>query len=331
MENSYSIEKIDNLKNVVASVRALRYDKELEYYNAEISKRAPKMIGNKENFFQSLGKKITNSINDYGYNEFQEKKSKVEFLIGQLKNDFTIYSGDELRENLNNLFLNDNTGVAKMEFSMNIILDNSYKFEVNDYSYRFLSNLMDEEDDYLFNLEKKMKEAYSQIAINRSNIKRDALIVGSLLSLVVIGGGVGGILGACAGSAAGLTTLGISVAEGVSIVLLGSALTTGATIALSYGCLKEAEKYQIKKQFQELTIDEATLALVKTVLPIIHLKENLNDDNKALYDQYIEEYLDLKSDVDLNLFMNDYKVDDNKKKNKLFSNADELLKKKLFS
>ena len=330
MENNYSLEKIDELKNLIASVRAYRYDKELEYYNAEVNKRAPKMIGAKEDFFSSLGKKITNSFNNYGYNEYNEKKSKVEFLLNQLKEDNTIYSGSELKEKLDSLFKNDITGVAKLEFSMNIILDNSYKFEVNDYSYRFLSNLMDEDENYLFDIEKSMKEAYSKIALNKTNIKQNAAIVGSLLSLVIIAGGVGGVLGATAAAGAGLTTLGVGLAEGVSIIILGGALTTGATIGLTYAGLKGAEKSKIKKEFQNLSIDEATLSLVKTVLAIVHLKKNSSEENKELYDAYIEQYLDLKSDVDLNLFMNDYMVEENKDKNKLFNNADELLKKLLF-
>ncbi len=48
-----------------------------------------------------------------------------------------------------------------------------------------------------------------------------------------------------------------------------------------------------------------------------------------MYESFAEQYIDLKSDVDLRLFVKKEDVDVNDKKNNIFHNADKYLKKEL--
>ena len=65
---------------------------------------------------------------------------------------------------------------------------------------------------------------------------------------------------------------------------------------------------------------------------IIHLGKNINVTGaRELYENLVDQYIDLKADVDVRLFLNSEDIENNKKKNLIFSHSDEFLKKNLFA
>ena len=328
MDEEVIVTKINELEELYANIKYIRLNVELAYCDQEIAKTCPKLIGCQENIFSKWSKEITNNVNNSRYNKIKEKQLNVKDLMKELKEKYSLYEEDKLKEILKDMFSNDESGIAKLEFAMSIILDSSYKYETNKTSFKQLSVLLGENEDYLLDLKVKMLKAYQDISIDKQDNLKNALIVGGALSLLLVTGGVGGVF---ASYAAGLTSLGIGMTSSFAVLALTSMVSMGGISYITYSALNANDKRKLKEEFRNYTVEETTLSLVKTSMCLLHLKGNLNsEENIALYDSFVEQYIDLKSDVDLRLFKDSEDIENNKKKNKVFNNADAFLRNNLF-
>ena len=215
---------------------------------------------------------------------------------------------------------------------MNVLLDNIYEFETNPSSYDKISTMLGYNNSYLINLEKNMKLAYCSITNNKNNNLKTAAIVSGIIAIPLLISGVGAAIGGFAASAS-ITTSGLASlfgGIGMAIVVAGSCLysvaITGGVLGSAYFTLDASQKYKLKRDFARLSVDETTVSLVKTIMSILQIKNYKDDaDAQKIYESYVEEYIDLKSDVDLRLFINNEEIEENKKKNTIFNNADNYL------
>ena len=329
MDEQVIEQKINELETLYASVKNLRMDLELKYYDDEIAKTSPRLIGRDENIFSKLGKNITNNVNSSRYNKIKEKQLTLRDLHKELKETYNIYSNEEFKTKLQDMFETDDSGIAKLEFSMSVILDSTFDYETNKESFRQISLLLNENENYLLDLKVKMLKAYQDISLDKTDNFKNALIVGGALSLLLVTGGVGGVF---AGYAAGLTSLGIGMTSTLAVIALTSAVSMAGISYVTYSSLNANDKRKLKEEFAKYTVEETTMSLVKTSMCLLYLKENNKKEQyEDLYDSFVEQYIDLKSDVDLRLFKDNDDVELNKKKNKLFNNADAFLRNNLFT
>ena len=339
MENNFILVS-DTIKNLMYSFTKIRLNNERSYYIEKTRQTAPKNTISTDTFFTKLKKGTSNFFNSGTYNKYVDKRNKIDDYIKKYDDEnynLIEYNDSEIRQKVREVFVNDKYGLAKLEFIMNFITSDSYEYETNSESFSEISQLLDLEYDYVMNIYNLMKKVYSEISINKRSINTNALAIASLITIPLIISGVGAIIGgyAVAGSVttAGLAGagLGLGMAEGVAVLCLASAAGFGLTYGLTYKGLELNQKRKLKQEFAELSIEQTTMSLVKTMISMLHLHDFSDSEAKELYNSYVEEYIDLKSDCDVRLFLKEEKVLENKDKNSIFANADIYLKKHLFS
>ena len=339
MENNFILVS-DTIKNLMYSFTKIRLNNERSYYIEKTRQTAPKNTISTDTFFTKLKKGTSNFFNSGTYNKYVDKRNKIDDYIKKYDDEnynLIEYNDSEIRQKVREVFVNDKYGLAKLEFIMNFITSDSYEYETNSESFSEISQLLDLEYDYVMNIYNLMKKVYSEISINKRSINTNALAIASLITIPLIISGVGAIIGgyAVAGSVttAGLAGagLGLGMAEGVAVLCLASAAGFGLTYGLTYKGLELNQKRKLKQEFAELSIEQTTMSLVKTMISMLHLHDFSDSEAKELYNSYVDDYIDLKSDCDVRLFLKEEKVLENKDKNSIFANADIYLKKHLFS
>lgn len=319
-------EKVKLYKEIEAKIRLYRILNEINYYSNIIEKKTPKEIGENDSFWKKTKKKVNNTLNKNEYETSSKKKEELENLYNELNTDFeakgySINSDEEFKEKIDELFSDDKYNVAKIEFIMSIILDNKCQFSQNNESYKYLSKLFGYDDGFISNLEKNLIKNYQEISLKKGDILKNACVLSCCIAPIVLVSGIG------AGIFAGAL-----FSEVLTATLVTAGMIAGVT-AITYVGLKEIDKARIKEEFSKLNVEETALNLAKTIILIDHMNkaylENHEDEAEEIYESFIDEYIDLKSDVDLRLFINKEDIDLNDNKNKVFHNADQLLKKAL--
>ncbi len=340
MQNNIINYSVSILNNLYYSITRLRLENEKQYYDSKIMQTSPKTVCSSDKIFDKLKKGSFNFFNNGTYNKYLEKKKNIVLYINDYitKNSTLIYYNEnEIQTKCREVFKDDYYGIAKLEFAMNIVTDSDYEYETNAYSFYVISSLLDLNESYLMNTYNMMKKIYSEISLNKKTIGIKAIPIASLVAIVLIISGVGAAIGgyAVAGSVttAGLAgvSFGMGMAEGVAVLCVASAIGFGVTYGATYAGLTIAQKRKLKEEFAKLSIDQMVMSLVKTIMFMLHMRKFKDDKAKELYNSYVEEYIDLKYDCDIRLFLKEEKVLENKDKNRIFANVDEFLKKNLFS
>ena len=320
-------------------IKSLRINEDLVYEEQEYKKYQPELIGKSENVFSKLGKKLNNFSNKDNYEKHLEaynlKESVLDNLTDRAKEEnYFLDDFAQAKELSNKIFEKDVYHVARTEFLINVILDNTINYEMNKSTYSKIAELFELTQDDLKDLEKEIKDAYRNISYDKSTNVKVAVMVGSLVAapLLIYGGIAAFGAVAAAGAAVPVGThllyTGIALPLCLAIVAIEPLALGLAAGGISYAALTLEQKLMVRKQFKSLDVNQMAMSLAKTSI-LMSLVKNSNDpEAKKLYDSYIEQYIDLKSDCDLSLF----KTHDDAKaseKNAVFHNADNFLKTKL--
>jgi len=330
---------INMVKKLDYYIKRIRINEDLVYEEQEYKKYQPSLIGKSENVFSKLGKKLNNFSNKDNYEKHLEaynlKKSILDNLTKKAEEEnYYLDDYSSAKDLSKTIFEKDVYHVARTEFLMNVILDSTINYEMNKQTFGKVAELFDLNYDDIKNLEKEIKDAYKNISYDKSTNVKVAIMVGSLVAapLLIYGGiaAFGAVAATSATLPVGTHLLYTSIAlplclAVVAIEPLALGLTAGG---ISYAALTVEQKLMVRKQFKSLTLNQMAMSLAKTSI-LMSLVKNSNDpEAQKLYDSYIEQYIDLKSDCDLSLFKTH---DDNKaaEKNAVFHNADNFLKTKL--
>jgi len=318
-------DKVKLYKEIETKIRLVRLENEIKYYEDVINKKSPKDINDNDGFFNKTKKKLSNNLNKNEYEFAKKTLDNLKNIYDDLLSDsmlksYSIDNDIEFKEKVSLLFNDDKFSVAKLEFVMSIILDNTFAFTQNGISYPYLSDILGYNEDYLSLIEKKLRGFYQDINIKKSDLLRNACIISVCIApALLITGFAGGLF------------VGSIFSEAMVGLLVGGGLV--ATAGLTYVCLKEVEREKLKEEFSKLNVEETSLNLAKTIVLIEHMNnvytKTHDEEAEEIYESFVDEYIDLKSDVDLRLFINKENVDLNDNKNKVFHNADQLLKKTL--
>lgn len=332
------------LKEIDYGIKSLRIKKELEYHKQEIEKNTPKIIGKNDGFFSQLNKEISNGFNNSTFEKhkklYYEKNLKLSNLIDESKkeNISIIDSIDHLKSKIKKLDLGetDKYGIASLDFVMSIILDKYCDYEANNFTYPTLSYIFGVSQDFFTSLEKNMSDIYIKINNDKKQtLKKSAgigLAIGAIFLLITIPPLIGGLAASGAVTTQALGSLFFSAGMAESVLALSfTGLCTGAvSFGLTYATLNGVQKSKIKEEFSNLDVDQTAISLVKTILILRVLNSYNNEtDAKKIYDDYMEQYIDLKTDLDIRLFIGKQNFEINAKKNELFHNADNYLKNSL--
>ena len=304
-------------------IRKYRLEKEIEYHKEAFEGKKPEDIDDNENIFQRLKKRTKNTFNKNDYenhlNKFNDLNKKYEELIKDKNYDINDINAHEKSIQL---FKDDLFGVSKLEFAMNVVLDDYVEYECNDKTYGRISLILGYTEDFLTNLTNKMSKIYTNISLDRQSFFNSAITAGLIVGgVALVCSGIGAIAGVAVGAASTFTITGALWGA----LCLGSAVGT-----ITYIALKEEDKSKLKKDFAKLNLEQTAMSLTKTVILLKQL-DNYKNEEKAVevYNSLIEEYIDLKSDVDLRILVGREEVELNNKKMNLFTNAYNQMKSEL--
>lgn len=314
----------------------------------EIEKRKPDVINNDSGFFSNSWKLLKNSWND---GSFQKANENLIYKVGKYNeiSDVKITSNIKvnevqiLTEKISdqasilafNIFKDDRFKLGKIEYVINVIMDNSIKYEQTNLSYELISLILDEEDSFVNDIKNELFNAYKSISIKGANmdgIKLTAGLLTGVIILTVINPLIGGTTASAAvttGSLGGMF-FGIGMAESVLALCGCSAVTY---LLLEKGIEKAdllIQKNKLRKDFYKLDLNQTTVSLAKSIVMITQINKYRSTDSLAekIYSEFIENYIDIKSDITLNMLLSIDGIS-NFEKTKVFNNVDKYLVNKL--
>lgn len=337
--------KINELSLLIRKIRVLI---DIYCHKLEIERKKPQGFSNSDGFFASGWKVLKNSWNDSSYKKAVEnlnyKISKYnEISSDRISQPITTEEIDDIvqrysKQALNlsdEIFKNDKYKLGKIEFIINILFDDFVKYDNLDAMYRFISRVLGESDDYISNIKKELLNVYQSISIKGVNPEAVKLTAALLTGVVIVSiinpliGGVTASASVTTGTLGGLFG-GIGMAESI-LALCG---VSAGSFYLIDTSLKQADKLrqkqQLKKEFYNLDVNQTTFSLAKSIIMITQINKYRHMDAAAekIYSEYVENYIDIKSDITLNMLLS---VDGvvNFEKSKVFNNVDRYLVNKL--
>lgn len=337
--NHNTIEKLTN------NVKQIRLLVDIINHKEVIESKKPENVYEHDNFLKKGLKKIKNTINDSSYKEALDglaiKVEKYNSIKGiEEEIDENILSSylqqvvDKLKveslEISKEVFVNDSFKLAKMEFSISVIFDDYAPYISNDKTFKDISTILGEEESFLKDLQNDILNAYCYIN-NQSSRTNKLKISAALITGVALLGLVDPITTiATATAMATFSLTGFTVADKV-LALCGANIIGYEAAKIGIDKLDiELQKKRLRDEFYSLGVEETAFSLATSIVMLAQLNKFRALDPKAeqLYEAYVENYIDIKSDVTLRLLMNE-QSEVNYAKSKVYANADKFLAKRL--
>ena len=324
----------NNVDVLFENIRKIRILSDILIHLEVMESKKPESIEGNEGFFKSNFKKIKNSFNNEAYQKASEK-------LNQKIDKFNEINDEQISSSLNpiyikdfiekikedsvsialNIFKEDVYKVGKIEFVMNVLCDNFVEYENNDEANEVISLLLGEDNDFVDNILEELTEAYQKIGIMPKGIFNPELRIPLLtgLAALVIGNPL-----------ISFGIVGLSFAE---------CITTLCGIKVSFfnklrddasSAINNIHKEQLLKEFYNLNVEQTTFYLAKSTVLLLQINKFRENDPVAMeiYESYVENYIDIKSDITLKMLL-DGKVEENLNKAKVFNNVDIYLATKL--
>ncbi len=324
--------RLDNIdeKNLFTYFQYVRLHvaKELNEKNIEKSKKINETNTTLDGLFKNFGRFIDRSVNNY-----EKKYCSIDENIKSFENkNSNIINGGTACELCNSLFKDDECGLHKLLFSINIIFDNEYNYEYKDDGLKYVSNILFGNQNDIIEIKKQLEQNYSCIAKKElSTVQKGLLVSASAVALIgclcfpifFVGG-----VGASASTTTSMLAFAGDMQAGVGLLSLGS-ITLGALfVGLSYYGLDSYNKKIAKDEFRKLSPELNSLYLAIQCTYIQRIVNRISKDKlKYQLDIIIKNFNELKQDLDYYLFVENESIEDNKKKLNSFHNFDNRLAK----
>lgn len=327
-------ENINNVDLLFENIRKIRLLSDIIEHLNEVEEQKPEFIDETEGFFKKQFKKIKNSIKSDPYkkaqdsldikiikfNQISEEKisachrpNYLEGLIEQIKKESSKLAKE--------IFKDDNYKVGKIEFVMNILCDNFAEFINNEEANEIISRILDEDEDFVDCILDDLTDAYQRIGIKPTggiDSRLQAPILTGLAAMILIN------------PLTSITLVGASLTDcittlcGIKFSVLNE-LKNGATQAIN-----QIQKEMLLKEFYNLNVDQTAFYLAKSTVLLLQINKFKANDPVAqeIYESYVENYIDIKSDITLKMLL-DGDINDNIERAKVFNNVDIYLATKL--
>ena len=267
----------------------------------------------------NVGHFFERGVKNYKDNENVISKSIEEF---NNKNP-RIISEEEAKSALEEVFKDDQYGLAKLLFASTIILDDEYQYKYVEESLEEVSTFIFNDKDALLKIKKQLQSNYDAIAPRSlSNTQKGVLLGVAITSLVAVLT-LPTIL-APASAVAGAAAVGTGWgAIAMETIMIGAQLTM-----LTYVGMELYNDHKIKEEFRKLSPEKNAFYLALQCTYIQRIKETLSEDEfKNQLDNILKNLSTLKSDVDYYYFVEKESTKDNQEKIKSFHSFDSRLAK----
>ena len=327
-------ENINNVDLLFKNIRKIRLLTDIITHLEEIKEKTPEFIDENEGFFKKNFKKIKNSLNGEFYKKAQKSLEEKIIKYNELDEEQinSCYRPNYLNEMIdkiindsktiaNEIFSDDSYELGKIEFVMNVLCDNYTKFLNNEELNSKISYILNEDEDFVDSILNNLTEAYQKIGIKPTEgiaAKLHAPLLTGLATLVI------------ANPLVAMGIVGVSLAECIT-TLCG--LKISMIDQIKNGTTKTIDSIQkdiLLKEFYNLNIDQTAFYLAKSTVLLLQINKFRGNDPIAeeIFESYVENYIDIKSDITLKMLLKDG-LAENIEKAKVFNNVDIYLATKL--
>ena len=312
------------------NIRKIRLLSDIITHLNELESKELEFIIEGEGFFKTQYKRIKNSINDQAIKKAQKKlEEKIEKYNEIANEEINIYhkSGylkDLIKEIKNEsktlskiIFKDDSYKLGKIEFVMNVLCDDFTSFENSDEINQEISIILDEDEDFLSDIQDQLTEAYQKIGIKPNDgivTKLQAPILALIIANPIVSMGLIGVtLADCVTALCGLKFSIFNKLKDETTKVIDS-----------------IQKDVLLKQFYDLNVEQTSFCLAKSIVLLLQVNKYRENDPVAqeIYESYVETYIDIKSDITLKMLL-DGKIEENFEKAKVINNMDIYLATKL--
>ena len=233
------------------------------------------------------------------------------------------------------LFFGGKTPMIERErFATNVVLDSEYPYTQSyEHDVALSRAIFSNETQYL-TIKNRFQKLYFEIAKKPLSTAQKGTLIGigvlSAAALFLLPIALaGGVAASAATTTSALAAVGLGDMQiGIGVLSLCSAMAGGAAMGVAYHGMAQANRQELKNEFQKLDFEEAARLLTIRTLLIerskIHMspsevKENISD--------FLMMTDDFRSDVSYKLFVEHSEIDKNKEKIQLFHNFDKTMMK----
>lgn len=326
--NNFNLHEV---QTVTYSFNILRIKNDLAFHQKEMERTKAQTIGEKDAFFQKLGKDFSNTINKTTY-EINEKEfalksehlAKIEKFTAE--NNIEVISDlTELSEYINDLFKDDIADIRAVFVAFNLIFTSPYygtdiQESMKKETFNEIGDALKLPKNFFVDYEKDLLKKYHLISgKNPSDLLADALLVGSLAGIVAFF--ISPVLGVLTAGAVTTLTLGGMISAGVIVGVLSGSVRYAGNISQN--------RSEIRKAFKNMNAEETDFMLLQKLAVIEALlkyqgEKEVDETLQAL----IDELINLKSDLDLALYgFRENKDNINARKKESFHRFDKYLLK----
>ncbi len=263
------------------AINLYRLQKDLEFIDDEIKKNEPVSIGYNNFFKKTYNKVITNAVRRKKTDVFSDKRRKVLEEIEKISKDSEKLSGEEIKENLSELFNGDE--MKKYFFALDYLVRDKSNYQNREKTLREVSWLIFGDNDELLSVQKKLNENFVKInGYDLSDKQRLEILAGGGLVFFIL-----------SSTAYGLTGI---------LKFLGIALSLGAGHLASKEIKKiivnKSEKESVESLRKLSPTELAVLFAIKaTALEIAKTKTGEQDFKESL-DECLRFSEELRSDAE---------------------------------
>ena len=324
----------NNIDVIFENIRKIRLLADIINHQEEIEEKKPEEIAEGEGFFKANFKKIKNTFKSDAYQKASESLNAKVVKFNEISNEQISSSlnqtylkdmiekiSEESTLIAKDIFKDDSYKVGKIEFVMNVLCDNFVEYENNEEANAKISLILGEDEEYVDNILEELAEAYQRIGIKANGIFNKELELPILtgLAALVIGNPL-----------ISVGIIGLSLAECVTTLC-------GLKVSFFNNLRNEAseainniQKERLLNEFYNLNVEQTAFYLAKSTVLLLQINKFRASDPVAqeIYESYVENYIDIKSDITLKMLL-DGNIEENLDKAKVFNNVDIYLATKL--
>lgn len=319
--------KPEALQTITYSLHLYRLNKDIKYHEKEVERTKLQEVGSTDDIFQKMGKDFTNTFNKAPYESNQKSldakldlRTKLEEKIKEEKIK-VIEDLAALATFINELYKDDVADLRSVYIAFNLIFASPYygtkiKEALRKESFNDVENALLLPKDFFINYEKDLLTKYHLISgKSQSDLLTDATKFGA----------ASGIVAFFTAPLVGLTSYNLGSMAGTGF-LVGVLMGT-----IGYSFKSQENALEVKKAFRQMSVEETDLMLLQKLALIEALNKYRGEKEvDELLQTIIDELINLKSDLDLALFVfreNEKGINADKKES--FYRFDKYLLKKL--
>lgn len=293
------IKPIYDEKYLLSYIRKIRLEKAVTLTANNVEKNSSKENEPVKNFFKKTIKNVMH---------YDNKSNEAQEEYARFKSNYVEPTFEAANIAKKEVFSGDNTGISKLLFSIEILMDHEYKYQYEKEGIEEASEFLYGDRTTLHSIKSDLETYYKQInagdlSSSQSKIMYGVAATGLAVSLLI----------PLVSAPALFTT-----AAGITAIGMNAVVTTAAFMGTAYLVMDAQNRAIVKKAYKNMSASDQNMYLAIQVMIIKKLRTTLNEEQfKEELDKRLRSLNMLKGDLDYFYFVEG----DNKKENSMKLNG----------